>query len=321
MKRELWGTFSVKDAARPGAFVAEVVMYDHLVIPVPPKRSSHDAAATADAERQWTRWTKRGWKPGRANQLVAILGDRATPVQWTRRRRADWRNVFEGAKRSEAAATTMLAQEAAYGATATSLFDLVPDKAKGIVAVAPYTSLERLRTDLAVEPTEAPPKVPDHVLTAVIGQEFLVPEDPDRDDFYLLSEAVDAVNDHDFRAARRALFDARRRFVKKRHTDLPSIETAVEEMTTHLDELHRLVKRRRIWKGVKRGFFFAETVTAVALAPNPVTIGTATMSVGTYTASERLADPRADAGSGLPEAALLLAGQHELGLDLRGRRR
>jgi hypothetical protein len=35
-KYQLWGTFSVMDHAREGTFLAEVVMYDRLVIPVPP---------------------------------------------------------------------------------------------------------------------------------------------------------------------------------------------------------------------------------------------------------------------------------------------
>ena len=32
-KYEIWGTFSVMDHLRPGAFLAEVVLYDRLVIP------------------------------------------------------------------------------------------------------------------------------------------------------------------------------------------------------------------------------------------------------------------------------------------------
>lgn len=36
MPRELWGTFSVADHLRERAFVAEILLYDRLVIPVPP---------------------------------------------------------------------------------------------------------------------------------------------------------------------------------------------------------------------------------------------------------------------------------------------
>jgi hypothetical protein len=35
-KSELWGTFSVRDHLRRRAFVAELLIYDRLVIPYPP---------------------------------------------------------------------------------------------------------------------------------------------------------------------------------------------------------------------------------------------------------------------------------------------
>ena len=53
MSKQVWGTFSVKDHCDPNAFVAEVMLYDRLVIPVPP-----------DAEER-ERWEKSGWQPDR----------------------------------------------------------------------------------------------------------------------------------------------------------------------------------------------------------------------------------------------------------------
>jgi hypothetical protein len=51
MSKQVWGTYSVKDHCDPNAFVAEVMLYDRLVIPVPPD----------DKER--ARWRKAGWQP------------------------------------------------------------------------------------------------------------------------------------------------------------------------------------------------------------------------------------------------------------------
>jgi hypothetical protein len=34
---ELWATFSVKDHCQPGAFIAEALLYDRLVLPVVPR--------------------------------------------------------------------------------------------------------------------------------------------------------------------------------------------------------------------------------------------------------------------------------------------
>ena len=78
MSRERWGTFSVADHLRPRAFVADVLLYDRLVIPYPP---------TPD-ER--ARWTGLKWYPDQLDQKLEILGDemtiRAPWNQWTQER-------------------------------------------------------------------------------------------------------------------------------------------------------------------------------------------------------------------------------------------
>ncbi|MEP7107401.1 MAG: hypothetical protein ABI760_05450 [Ferruginibacter sp.] len=51
MSREGWGTFSVMDHQRPGAFVSEILLYDRLVNPVPSDKG----------ERK--RWMEIGLKP------------------------------------------------------------------------------------------------------------------------------------------------------------------------------------------------------------------------------------------------------------------
>lgn len=55
-KYQLWGTFSVKDHVKAGAFIAEVLMYDRLVIPIPPQRDADDKEKTKEAEEEWERW-------------------------------------------------------------------------------------------------------------------------------------------------------------------------------------------------------------------------------------------------------------------------
>jgi hypothetical protein len=47
---ELWGTFAVDDHLRPGAFIAEILLFDRLVIP-----QSHQ-----DDEDQYREWVKAG---------------------------------------------------------------------------------------------------------------------------------------------------------------------------------------------------------------------------------------------------------------------
>jgi hypothetical protein len=70
MSKQLWGAFSVTDHCEPRAFVAEVMLYDRLVIPVPPD----------EAERE--RWHENGRDPDLLERLLAILGGRAQPIKW-----------------------------------------------------------------------------------------------------------------------------------------------------------------------------------------------------------------------------------------------
>src|SRR5271166_1108642 len=53
MGKQVWGTFSVKDHCDLRAFVAEVMLYDRLVIPVPPNATER------------ARWEDLGWDPAR----------------------------------------------------------------------------------------------------------------------------------------------------------------------------------------------------------------------------------------------------------------
>ena len=86
MGKQVWGTFSVKDHCDPSAFVAEVMLYDRLVIPIPP-----DAGERA-------RWESERWNPARLDTILEILGDRAYPVTWDASRQTSWRNRYEAGK-------------------------------------------------------------------------------------------------------------------------------------------------------------------------------------------------------------------------------
>ena len=52
MPDELWGTFSVRDHLRRRAFIADVLLYDRLVIPYPPD------------DEQRREWRSEGVGPG-----------------------------------------------------------------------------------------------------------------------------------------------------------------------------------------------------------------------------------------------------------------
>ena len=52
MGREIWGTYSVKDHMAAEAFLADLMFYDRLVLPVPERGAE-------------SKWEKHGWGPAR----------------------------------------------------------------------------------------------------------------------------------------------------------------------------------------------------------------------------------------------------------------
>jgi hypothetical protein len=75
------GTFSVTDHLGPRAFVADVVLYDRLVIPVP------------DAEER-KRWTDLGRRPDVLDRKLDILEELADRPEDSLVRRIDWTSDF-----------------------------------------------------------------------------------------------------------------------------------------------------------------------------------------------------------------------------------
>jgi hypothetical protein len=101
----LWGTFSVIDHLRPRPFVADVLLYDCLAIPVP----------NGDAEVQ--RWRSEERRPERQAELLTILGDLAVEVPWTSELVSRWREVSRRDGRIEEEETVMsadLAEDVAF---------------------------------------------------------------------------------------------------------------------------------------------------------------------------------------------------------------
>ncbi len=320
-KYEMWGTFSVMDHLRAGAFLAEVIMYDRLVIPIPPDpERAENPEDRVFAEQQWKRWEEvEKWNPKRQKILLDILKPVALPVEWTRQRHLHWAAEYEKGKHN---AAQQFSEILAGWKTGEVLLDELPAMARGTVSVSPYNSLEDLKRDFGITETstaaerlQAGRGLPANVISAVIGHEFLVPEDPDKDEFYLLREAVRMVQEADYRKARADFHNAQQRFIRDGKTDLESITAAVNEMAEHLEALRKVASRGRFWKGWRRGFHFVQILFDLLSAPvNPVAGGRALIALGKFTVDERLGNP---AEQNRPQAggALLLDAQQRLKLE------
>src|SRR4051794_20595427 len=80
MAEQLWGTYSVADHCTTYPFVADLVLYDRVLVPVPPN----------DDEDEWKRWRARKWEPDVQHSLLEELDDYVRRVPWTAELRARW---------------------------------------------------------------------------------------------------------------------------------------------------------------------------------------------------------------------------------------
>lgn len=277
MSKQVWGTFSVKDHCDPNAFVAEVMLYDRLVIPVPPD----------DKER--ARWRKAGWQPEHLDKLLEILGDRAYVVNWDDERQRRWKARYEaGADIAQAV------PDWAFAATRTELTQGLPRHVTGIQVITNYTAMAELERDLRLRPA-AEGEIPLYGGTAlaIIGHDFLVPDDPrwTRED--LLREAVELSSERTSRRKRASFWRWQREFLNDTGiTDQSAIRDAFEEMQDLLEEEKALVRQKWTRIGVQFAFLVGSVTLGLLGGPlTAVAAGGAFVSVGQFAADRLLEVP------------------------------
>ena len=323
-KYEIWGTFSVMDHTPIGAFLAEVVMYDKLVIPVPPD----PALANTDDEREfavneWKRWQEKQWNPQRQRQLLNILKPIAIEVPWDRQRQGLWQSAFE---RDKQKVSQEVNEFLAGWKTGETLLDDIAASASGVIAVSPYKSLDELESTLDISKTtssfeevKAGQGLPGSIVSAIVGREFTVPDADDRDEFSLLEEAVEVVCEADYREARSIYHKSLLRFIRNGKTDYKSIASAVEDMNESLEKIQQITDKKKRWKRLEQIFLFTQVAVDLALATiNPFAASKAAITLGKYTISEQLRNPN-DPYNVRPHAALFHDVQRRLGLDFSER--
>ena len=299
----IWACFSVFDHLKPGAFLPETVMYDRIVVPVPP----------IGEPGEWERWEQMGWDPARQQQLLAVMGSVVEQVEWTDLRRYAWEQSYKDRRSS---AGEYVKRSLAGELTAMGLFDVTPAMARPVVATSPYTSLEELTEDLGIRREASRRLLPASTVSAIVGRELLLPQDSSRTELELLQEAVHVVTgEDDYRNARYLLNTRLQKFCQGGFTDHESVTAAVKEIKEACDELEQAVRKRKIWV-TSRLFSFAQIVLGAALTPiSPIAIGLVVAGLGQFTATEMLSDPGKPELQA-PDLAMLLDVQHELDLGM-----
>jgi len=268
MAKEVWGTFSVKDHCDPDAFIAEVMLYDRLVVPIP----------TDSVQR--THWSENRWDPDLLDKLLEILGERALPIPWTKQREENWRQRFDAEK--------SLAAEWAFAATRSELIAGLPSNVTGVQVVTNFPTINEMERELRIKPIEATADILSHrSVMAILGSEFLVPENGRLSHEDRLKQAVELSSDVSAGRKRAAFWRWQRDFFADYGgiINQATINAAIEEMNDLLEEQKASIRRQRIKTVVQFSFMAGSVVLGVCDSPlTQYVIGGAFASVGQFMA-------------------------------------
>jgi len=253
------------------------MLYDRLVIPAPPD----------DNER--TRWHDAGWQPELLDDLLEILGDRAYVVKWDEEKQRRWQARYRaGVDMAQATG------DWAFAATRSELTQRLPRHVTGIQVVTNYSVMAELERDLRLHPTsEGEIPLYGGTALAIIGHEFLVPDDPRWTHKDLLREAVELSSEPTSRRKRASFWRWQREFLDdKGITDQSAIQAAIEEMQELLEEENALARNK--WTHIGTQFAFLVGSIALGLLGGPLTgvaVGGAFVSIGQFAADRLLEEP------------------------------
>jgi hypothetical protein len=301
LTKEVWGTFSVQDHVRPGAFVAEVLVYDRLLVPVVPTEA--DGLSAEEAKKEWKRWEDAKWDPALQVKVLEALGDRVEKIPWTAERQAEWKTAMSTQIKQ--------ARRDGYFMSGSVLQRFAPSLARAVVAVSAHRSLKALEEQENVRRRRPHEPIEAGSLLAVLGYELLLPSELDATDLGLLKSAAQVGSDETYRRKRAALHQWQERFVRGGKTDAYSIHQAVEGMKALASDLRSATAARNKWKALKWVFAFLGAAEKVAGLVTPVgaAIGGASASLGEFYVSGRSSEP---ADVGLQAASLIVDAQDRL---------
>jgi hypothetical protein len=308
MARRLWGCYSVADHLDSRAFVADLLLYDRLVVPVPPPDDV-------------MRWEKEHWDPQRQATLLDILGGFAERVEWSA-------TLQEQFQREWSPADAALDVESPFGATRRILAEELRGKQldKGDVrAVAVYAKPDRFDREWQltrifpfvhrvahVEPGDLreavnPAQLEQQRLAKVVVTKLVVPDEGHSDE-EVLKRAVELVSRDDV-SDRRAAFHALLASLEAEGLRDETIVGEVEDLLSALNESvsrHTKAQRARAAVQVVTAAEGAAALWAppVGLAPGP------TAAVGEAVIQRRWGGgpPAAELGA----VSLLAEAQHAL---------
>ena len=336
MKLQQWGTFSVRDHLKARAFVAEVLLYDKLVIPRPATPEEMQANRNGIVEDETSRWTRREWHPTRLRELLDVMKEEqvAIEVPWDTGAKRDWQELYQGPgasplepKRSAFAesiqfqvdmAKSDLPEEAAYIGTggtlalyvagaiqhklASKLISLARTPGVPVEPVIAYGSYHDFTDEQGVEVVARDSSAQRQFTPyALFGWEFFVPEDSEKTDVQLLRDAVKLASRSDFREHRED-FNG---WLKQMYEGQVDQHDAQENALKALEEYTKIARGSGIRTAVRYAAKAATVLAPLAgLAGHGIGVGVGVLASGAALSVEWLL-PKPETPDRVRQAAVL----------------
>jgi hypothetical protein len=274
--------------------VAEVLLFDRVVIPVPPD---------GDVEEE-RRWAVNKWQPKRQQRMLDILGDGggdedlAVTIPWTPAKRDRFSALSDALKAPQERAQLLsdLRFDAAYlkpgvGPDAFMMTRMLLTREHDgrekeyeqrlphvwVERVVPaYASFKAANEELALQPVHGA----EQASAEVIGWELFIPENSDWSDERTLEVAARLSRDDDYRLEREAFRDWWRDELNRGRP----AKSAVEDLVKRADRINNITKKRARRTRVLRSFaVLGGTTAAVGFWFPPIAVAggvVALVSVG-----------------------------------------
>jgi len=256
-----WGAFSVIDHKDAAALAADVLLYDRLLLPVPPNES----------ERQ--RWKNERWDPDLQDRRLEVLGDIAEPMKWDESRQQAYSKEMEKL-RSEGKRVNGFLRTAIQLAKEKEEVErgqvvAEPGSIQNVNVVPAYHSGKAFHGDFPVESDANKQAFLGHLL----GQRFAVPKgDPEE----ALKKSVNLAKLPEFQEHRLSMYEWQQKMIDKK----VSPEEAIEQMDAMLSKYNACVEKAVRDVYYKFGFtVFGIVLSMTAATANPLAAGGALVTM------------------------------------------
>jgi|HubBroStandDraft_6_1064221.scaffolds.fasta_scaffold49495_4 hypothetical protein len=235
MSRQRWGTFAVMDHLLPNPFIADVLLFDRLVLPYPPD------------QQERIRWSQ--WKPDHLDACLEALGKRAYKVHWDKLQQIAYKE-----EQASASAALRRMDQLKYvsdpgGMTRMVLVKNVQNQMNELDARPPlvmtaYPSAIRFKNDSGIDPK----KLDSGRVKALFSHRFLVPKCAPADELKLLKDLVALSSGKEFADKREMFYQWQEDVVLKENLNAVQAVNEMESLLRELDEITKKATKKRYMK-------------------------------------------------------------------------